>query len=158
MQNLCGNTKEEIIKMLGALKEICASNICADCPFGNEEESCVFENFVPSDFRINEEDAIWRAPIKDEAFVQYLHKSFYLGVTRLKSYVDNFPKIQYNTYTIKKEVIQMNIKLDPVYVDHSTGEVYLSHKDAMAAYNGGATIDLYRNRGSELEFAVAWVH
>lgn len=52
----------------------------------------------------------------------------------------------------------MNIKLDPVYVDHSTGEVYLSHKDAMTAYNGGATIDLYRNRGGELEFAVAWVH
>lgn len=61
MQNLCGNSKEEIVKMLKALRDICNSNTCADCPFGHEDGGCLFNNWSPSDFRINDESSVWRA-------------------------------------------------------------------------------------------------
>lgn len=56
-------TKEEIINAVTVIKEICANQICQDCPFFRKgDNTCIVKNEVPSGWKINEDKPVtWRA-------------------------------------------------------------------------------------------------
>lgn len=57
------HTKEEILKALHIIKDICQdeSTDCDNCPFGNDEDLCRIKDRIPANWEINKEDSVWRA-------------------------------------------------------------------------------------------------
>lgn len=61
MQKLCGMTKEEIIGMMSAIRNICSSNECGSCPFGNGGDGCKMQDTPPESWSLPSDDDFWRA-------------------------------------------------------------------------------------------------
>lgn len=57
------HTKEEILKALYVIKDTCMDNEidCDSCPFGNDEDLCRLNRGIPANWRVKEEDNVWRA-------------------------------------------------------------------------------------------------
>lgn len=61
MQNLCGMTREEIIKAASIMKHLCIANECEDCPFGYDNGDCKIEDKCPCDWTILTDSYTWKA-------------------------------------------------------------------------------------------------
>lgn len=55
--------KEEILKALQLIKDICNSNRCDDCPFGGGQSDCKIHSTMPYDWSNKKPDGeeTWRA-------------------------------------------------------------------------------------------------
>lgn len=55
-------TKEEILKALHVIKDICDINPdCEGCPFGTKDGRCVLQESQPAKYNIADEEERWRA-------------------------------------------------------------------------------------------------
>ena len=57
------HTREEILNALHVIKDTCGDEMidCDNCPFGDDEDLCRLKRTIPTNWRINEEDNVWRA-------------------------------------------------------------------------------------------------
>ena len=56
------HTQEEILKALQVLKDVCKeSNNCKECPLGDHNNECCFENGNPAEIELNYNTQVWRA-------------------------------------------------------------------------------------------------
>ena len=53
--------KEEILKALKTIQNVCESHQCDTCPFANYSEECMKQERAPIDWIIGTEDTRWRA-------------------------------------------------------------------------------------------------
>lgn len=60
--------KESIVTALKTIKQVCMRNVTDDygscaktCPFGYGEGTCCINDLIPSNWKINTEESMWKA-------------------------------------------------------------------------------------------------
>ena len=53
--------KNQILKALTILMNVCNNHQCEYCPLGMDERICMLEAISPAEWELNSEEPIWRA-------------------------------------------------------------------------------------------------
>lgn len=54
-------SREDIVKSLETIKDVCTGRCCFECVFVNDEGKCMVNKTIPSNWKINEPGEPWKA-------------------------------------------------------------------------------------------------